>query len=587
MSKIILLLLGFCFATSSQAAEWAIGILALRGETATRHHWQPLIDALNRTVPDAHFQLRPLDLNGMRDAVNQGTIQFVLTNQAQFVQLNSHYHLRWLASLRSGKTLSGESSTTGSAILVRSDSHIAVAQDLAGKTLGAIDPQAFGGYLLGYHELRNAGLRVDDETTVRFMGFPADALLYLLREDAIQAAIVPVCLLENMSEEGLIEQRDFRVLLEKPLAFPCATSTALYPDWSFAALPGVGDQTADAVARALLSAPVTGDWRWGAPASTSETETLLRELNRHPEQQRMGQNLRNWFIQHTLIISLFLLIVVLFIANYGWVMILVNRRGKALEHANQQLRLQQNRLEKARQMSILGEMTSGFAHELNQPLSAIRMYAQGGLLRLSSPESHDAVKTALRHIESQADRCGMIIKNLREWASAEPNALNQASSSITINIAETVRHVVALLSLDREAPGLNVHINSPEAVLLALPPILLEQILANVILNAVQAGSTRIWIDIHAADARCAIRIQDNAGGISTEQYAALFQPFNSSKPGGMGLGLVICQRLIRRVNGEISVSNHNAPDGSYGLLATLVFPAGAELTGTQNDSSG
>jgi len=102
-AKILLLLLIIGFASPLLASEWTIGILALRGETATQRHWQPLIDTLNHTVPDAHFRLLPLGLNAMREAVNAGSVQFVLTNQAQFVQLNSQYHLRWLASLRSGK----------------------------------------------------------------------------------------------------------------------------------------------------------------------------------------------------------------------------------------------------------------------------------------------------------------------------------------------------------------------------------------------------------------------------------------------------------------------------------------------------
>ena len=188
--KILLFLILTSLTSPLLAADWTIGILALRGETATRTHWQSLVDSLNHAVPDANFRLLPLDLDGMREAVNQGTIQFVLTNPGQFVQLNSHYHLRWLSSLRSGQGDALESMATGSTILVRDGSGITHPQDLAGKTLGAVDTQAFGGYLLGYRALRDAGLEVD-ESKVRFVGFPADALLYLLREDAIQAAIVP------------------------------------------------------------------------------------------------------------------------------------------------------------------------------------------------------------------------------------------------------------------------------------------------------------------------------------------------------------------------------------------------------------
>lgn len=566
--KILLFLILTSLTFPLLAADWTIGILALRGETATRTHWQPLVDSLNHAVPDANFRLLPLDLDGMREAVNLGTIQFVLTNPGQFVQLNSHYHLRWLSSLRSAQGDALESMATGSTILVRDGSGITHPQDLAGKTLGAVDTQAFGGYLLGYRALRDAGLQVD-ESKVRFVGFPADALLYLLREDAIQAAIVPACLLESMDSEGLIDKSQFHVLLQQNTAFHCLTSTPLYPDWSFAALPGVDDRVADAVTRALLSSP-----RWGAPTSTSDTEALLRELNRHPEQQRIGQTVIDWMRQHRLAIGLGLLLVALFIANYGWVMVLVNRRGKALEQAHNQLRAQQQALEQARQMNMLGEMASGFAHELNQPLAAIRMYAQGGLNHLSAAENHAAVEKALINIESQAERCGLIIRHLREWATPARQNEHATESYIPCDVAGTLKQVLTLLQLDKAAPGLSVCLNSHQSILLFLPPVLLEQVLANIILNAVQAGACNLWIDLHRDEQQYLIALQDDAGGIPAEQISDLFRPFHSGKKTGMGLGLVICQRLLRGVHGEISVNNHRAPDGSEGVRVTLTFPA-------------
>lgn len=566
--KILLFLILTSLTSPLLAADWTIGILALRGETATRTHWQSLVDSLNHAVPDANFRLLPLDLDGMREAVNQGTIQFVLTNPGQFVQLNSHYHLRWLSSLRSGQGDALESMATGSTILVRDGSGITHPQDLAGKTLGAVDTQAFGGYLLGYRALRDAGLQVD-ESKVRFVGFPADALLYLLREDAIQAAIVPACLLESMDSEGLIDKSQFHVLLQQNTAFHCLTSTPLYPDWSFAALPGVDDRVADAVTRALLSSP-----RWGAPTSTSDTEALLRELNRHPEQQRIGQTVIDWMRQHRLAIGLGLLLVALFIANYGWVMVLVNRRGKALEQAHNQLRAQQQALEQARQMNMLGEMASGFAHELNQPLAAIRMYVQGGLNHLSAAENHAAVEKALINIESQAERCGLIIRHLREWATPARQNEHATENYIPCDVAGTLKQVLTLLQLDKAAPGLSVCLNSHQSIMLFLPPVLLEQVLANIILNAVQAGACNLWIDLHRDEQQYLIALQDDAGGIPAEQISDLFRPFHSGKKTGMGLGLVICQRLLRGVHGEISVNNHRAPDGSEGVRVTLTFPA-------------
>lgn len=84
-----------------RAQSWNIGVLAMRGEVSTRLHWQPLETLLNQQIPGEQFHIQPLDLRQMQEAVNRGTVQFVVTNPAQFVQLNSRAALRWLASLRS------------------------------------------------------------------------------------------------------------------------------------------------------------------------------------------------------------------------------------------------------------------------------------------------------------------------------------------------------------------------------------------------------------------------------------------------------------------------------------------------------
>ncbi|WP_227780585.1 phosphate/phosphite/phosphonate ABC transporter substrate-binding protein, partial [Hafnia paralvei] len=156
-----------------RAQTWNIGVLAMRGEVSTRNHWQPLETLLNQQIPGEQFHIQPLDLRQMQEAVNRGTVHFVVTNPAQFVQLNSRSALRWLASLRSTRGGKATSNVIGSAILVRRDSGLTSAHDLIGKTVGAIDAQAFGGYLLGYKALSDAGLRPERDLRLTFTGFPA------------------------------------------------------------------------------------------------------------------------------------------------------------------------------------------------------------------------------------------------------------------------------------------------------------------------------------------------------------------------------------------------------------------------------
>lgn len=554
------------------AQTWNIGVLAMRGEVTTRNHWQPLETLLNQQIAGERFHIQPLDLHQMQDAVNRGTVQFVVTNPAQFVQLNNRAALRWLASLRSTRGGKATSNVIGSAILVRRDGEIASAHDLIGKTVGAIDAQAFGGYLLGYKALIDAGLRPERDLRLRFTGFPADALVYLLREKAVQAVIVPVCLLEKMDEEGLIHKADFKVVLNHPTSIPCLSSTPLYPDWSFAALPAVSDELADRVTRVLFNAPQDAPFRWGAPASTREVETLLRDVRQHPQQRQLWLDIKSWFIQHQLVMGAAAVVLLLLTLNYIWVMLLVRRRGRLLERNNVLLRKQEQALETARQMSVLGEMTSGFAHELNQPLSAIRHYAQGCLIRLRGQDQQHPLLPAIEQIDAQAQRGADTLRNLRLWASQAQGNPVMTDDWQAINIRDAVHHVWQLLRMTQQFPDVTLQTTVSANLTLTLPSVLLEQVLANLVLNAAQAGASTVWFTAQHEDDGISIQVQDNAGGIDETQLYQAFQPFMTTRKEGMGLGLVICQRLVRYAGGEISINNQQAPDGRAGVAVRLHF---------------
>ena len=571
-----------------RAQTWNIGVLAMRGEVSTRNHWQPLETLLNQQIPGEQFHIQPLDLRQMQEAVNRGTVHFVVTNPAQFVQLNSRSALRWLASLRSTRGGKATSNVIGSAILVRRDSGLTSAHDLIGKTVGAIDAQAFGGYLLGYKALSDAGLRPERDLRLTFTGFPADALLYLLREKAVQAVIVPVCLLEKMADEGLVNKADFTAVIERPAAIPCLTSTPLYPDWSFAALPAVSDALADRVTRALLNAPANAAFHWGAPASTRQVEALLSEVQQHPQQRRLWLEVKSWLIQHRLIMGGIGLALLLLTLNYIWVMLLVRRRGRQLERNAIRLREQELALQTARQMSVLGEMTSGFAHELNQPLSAIRHYAQGCTIRLQKQDPQHPLLPALGHIDQQAQRGAETLRNLRHWVSQAHGEPGRAETWEHISVRQAIDHVWQWLRMPQQFPGLLLNSDVDRPLTLVLPPVLLEQVLANLILNAAQAGAKMLWIDALRDAGGVKIVLQDNGGGIAGAQLAQAFQPFVTSRQEGMGLGLVICQRLVRYGRGEISLTNQAAPDGQPGVTVVLTFmQQGARSGNGDNLSTG
>ncbi|HHR5899916.1 TPA: tetrathionate respiration histidine kinase TtrS [Providencia alcalifaciens] len=552
------------------AAQWTIGVLALRGPNFTQLHWQPLVDTLNQSIPGERFILKPLNLEEMKEAISNRKIDFLLTNPAQFIQLDNRYHLRWLLSLRSDvEPNSTTRNVIGSLILVRSDSDIHDANQLIGKKVGAISTDAFGGYLLGYKVLRDLGYDAEKDFRMQFLGFPADALLYALRDKSLTAAIVPVCLLENMDSEGLIDKHQFRPLIQKESALPCLTSTELYPNWSFAALSEVPDNLVDKVTKVLLSGDAPS-MRWGAPASITQVENLLRDVNQHPQQREIWQDIVSWTIQHQITIGIITLVFVLLGINHVWIAFLVRRRSQQLEVAHNRLRQQETNLQKAQRLNILGEMASGFAHELNQPLSAIRNYAQGSILRLKKESESHPLLGAISKIDEQAQRGADIIQNLRLWAGKpgqeSPLTLRQHS------VKQTINHIWQLLQVEQHFPMTRLQLPDSPDVQLLLPDTLLDQLLSNLISNSLQAGANTLTFSFHFAENRFLLVLQDDAGGMPDEQLSQGITPFATTKPEGLGLGLVICQRLIQSQGGDIHIENQRNEDGKDGLCVTLIF---------------
>lgn len=584
MKKAVLMILLCGWFNPVWAGQWTIAVLALRGDAHALTQWQPLINHLNGQLPDESFQLLPLSLADMSEAVSNGHIDFLLTNPAQYIQLDNSYPLRWLVSLRSSRNQqSASNNVLGSAILVRSNSAITKANQLIGKKVGAVAPDAFGGYLLGYKELLAVGVQPEKDLQLQFSGYPVDALLYLLRDRALDAAIVPVCLVEEMEEEGLLKATDYRALLAKPSEQPCLTSSVLYPNWSFAALNHVPDPLVDELTRQLLQMNTPGLPTWGAPASSRQVDQLLRDLDRHPAQRSLWQEIHSWALQHLLLLVAIAGGMLLLGVNHLWIGHLVRRRGRDLEQMHLTLRAREAALARAQRLSTLGEMASGFAHELNQPLAAIRHYAEGCHIRLERSDPQHELLPILEQIGQQAQRGAETIVNLRQWASKTP----RHESAQWLTLRPLVENIIKLMRIEQHYPQCRLVIAIAPKSQLYGQATLLEQVLTNLLSNSLQAGAQQITLRRETDGDRQTLILEDDGGGLSAEQLAQPFVPFRSTKSEGLGLGLVICQRLLRNQQGELTLENYALSPQQQGLRVTLFFPGSKKEIGHGANTSG
>lgn len=258
----------------------------------------------------------------------------------------------------------------------------------------------------------------------------------------------------------------------------------------------------------------------------------------------------------------------------GFVQDLTLRRN-----SEEQARRLQERLWHVSRLATVGEMASGIAHELNQPLAAIANYAQACDRMLArSSESLEEVREALREITGQAVRAGDIIHRLRNLTRhhddpREATDVNQLIAELTDLVEPDARHheVRYCLKLSGELPLVELHRAQIQQVVLNLVRNAIEALAEStarpreVIVRTARAAS--------AADGQVEISICDSGPGLSPSVVPRLFEPFCTSKPAGTGLGLAISRTIVGQHGGTLDY-RANAPRGA---CFTLRLPVTAE----------
>lgn len=267
-----------------------LGVLAPRGSDATLNRWSQTAIYLERRL-GRPVEVSALTLDGLRSALEADRLDMVLTNPGHFVDLEGPYRLAPLATLATDRPERPSTGNRfGSVIFTRNETGAPrVLSDLKGRTLAAVSPSAFGGYLIAYHTLLRNGIDADrDLETVVHMGFPQSAIVEAVLSGEVDAGTVRTGIIEEMIAEGRLEASQIRLLngLRIP-GFDPLVSTMLFPEWTVGAAPRLAPETRKQVTVALLEMPlhhraaVAGNYGgWHTPMSDSLVREVLQERHR-------------------------------------------------------------------------------------------------------------------------------------------------------------------------------------------------------------------------------------------------------------------------------------------------------------------
>lgn len=243
--------------------------------------------------------------------------------------------------------------------------------------------------------------------------------------------------------------------------------------------------------------------------------------------------------------------------------------------AEDTLRRAQDELVQAGKLAAIGQMSTSIAHELNQPLAALRTLS-GNTVRFLERGDFKVAAENLGTINNLVDRMGRITANLRSFA-------RRGDDHGHANLTHAVDAALQLLDSRIEASGAQVHREFSDADL-RIDQTRLEQILINLIGNALdamhgQSAPQHVWLEGHTSEGKYRLQVRDNGPGIDPETRKHLFEPFFTTKPGeqGLGLGLTLSASLAAAAGGSLSVEFPASGGVAFVLLLPLLQPVKAE----------
>lgn len=342
----------------------------------------------------------------------------------------------------------------------------------------------------------------------------------------------------------------------------------------------------------MLNDPVS------SPLQSKEYAVAIKENQRLPWQLILLQPataLKVHALQ--LAISLCLLLTVLFLAAIYWrnkrqqqrqQAIMFNQleqavaeRTESLLQSNQQLQHEiqqrneaehglqqaQEQLLQAAKLATIGQLSASINHEINQPLTAMHSYLQNAQLLLQK-ERYAELAENLDKISQMLLRLNHIVKQFKGFSRKAANTPDP------VRLKTLVQNALGILQPILKQQQVKIQLFDAAATMVKVDPLQLEQVLVNLLGNAIQAAEQNITpgltIQISQSPDKAILQIHDNGPGIQPHVMEHLFEPFFTTKQGaGLGLGLSISRQIVQSYHGNLQIENH--PAG--GAIVTLTLP--------------
>lgn len=576
-----------------------IGVLTQDRSTSLKNSpWKLTFNRLNQH-PDYHFSPRFLTIEQMNQSLKSDELDFVICDALNYLMLEKKYDILRLLT-RNEQYPDGFITSEGLSVYTLSNNaEITQLHDLKNKNLGVLDDNSSISWLflekfLAKHELIiNNNIDIDNFSNINI----SLARLHSRKIDAI------------ISKSGLIDRylskdkiNDLKLLNpRRAWQAPYLHSSILIPEWPIAKAWFIDDELSNQVISLLLhqfvnepdetSSYFSRQYQWSFAQNYNTLETLFSLSNENHNTLNKNSNSFSPKIQYWISFIIICFLVVILILYLHSSKDLNNRLTISKDSLEQEIKERQLAQEQAlthqaelahvARLSTMGEMASGLAHELNQPLSAINTYVQGCIRRINmGTDDTQAIVNALQLTAQQAERAAGIIRRLRSFV--RKGESHKTYSEINHLVNEVTNFLEVQLKDRKVTLKLELEDN--------LPPVLadiiqIEQVLINLVKNAIESMSdiksptilvsTKLYN--HNLIELCVI---DSGHGISEDKLKRIFNPFFTTKASGMGMGLSISNSIIEAHDGKLYAQNNTGQGAKF----CFTLPITEKQTGSNNE---
>jgi signal transduction histidine kinase len=292
------------------------------------------------------------------------------------------------------------------------------------------------------------------------------------------------------------------------------------------------------------------------PLRASTLLTATRSLDVNSTSQPLRLQMRRGFSAAELLPPMIVVPFFLLLAAAIYLLVAYRRAVQAERHQERRAALleQETKLAHAGRVNALGEMASGIAHELAQPVAALLSQSQAAR-RAMALEKRDILEDALDANVREAKRAGNILGRMRAYIAGGTSKLE------TITLERALVEAMRLAEPDLARRGITVDtVIASGGCLLRIDAIAFQQVIHNILRNSAEAlagrNDPRISIRAEGSDKQAVLTITDNGPGVPSAALPHIFEPFFTTKPEGMGLGLPLCVRLIEKMEGSMEAVN-------------------------------